>query len=620
MTEEKRLTIHNLRVTGPNRELAEVTFTAGLNVIAGASDTGKTFIFEALDFMMGGGDPLRRIPESIGYDTVFLQIVPSNGAPFTVRRAFDGGDVEVQEFADGRKRTSTRVLELSGKHITGSTRSLSAYLLALIDLSGREIRKDARGSKTALTFRDVSKFTLIGEERIIHQGSPVISGQFTEATRESNLFGFFLTGQDDGQIVPQEDKTKRNARLDTEANVVGEILEQSRSTLQVLAPNPREISDQTAKLDATIKELSTSIVATQEEIAALEDERKELYERRTILDSRKGFVVEQLKRLRLLDDYYRTDVERLNAVVEASKVFHELPEGICPLCHQTIATSESEDTDGHADFEAACMHEVAKILNLQGDLKSAIEDFITEEDELGRTLETVALRLGLIDLQFKRSLAPSAQSTQEELQAAIDKRTALAQAESIRSTVENLELRLQGLVQERKTKLPKLVFENRASTSAAFEFCKVVEGLLAAWKYPRLGTVSFDSDGCDLVIGGQDRANKGKGYRAVTYAAFTIGLMKYCREKGIPHPGFVVLDTPLNPFKGPMSAPDDDSLTNEVKVAFYEYLAKDKSGDQVIVLENEDPPETIRKNIRFHSFTGNMALGRFGFFPRTRLL
>ncbi|MFM9965547.1 MAG: AAA family ATPase [Planctomycetaceae bacterium] len=611
----KRLTIRGLRVIGDGRPPAEVAFAPGLNVIVGASDTGKTFIFEALDFMLGAGDPLRRIPESIGYDRVFLEVDPSNNAAFTVRRGFDGGDVEILEFANGRDQAPTETLELSAKHTTGSDRSLSAYLLNQIDLGGRQIRKNDRGEKVALTFRHVSDLTLISEERIIHQGSPILSGQYTEGTREENLFAFFLSGQDDSQIIAQENKQKRNARLDAEANVVEAILEERRASLNSLVSSHSELADQTRRLEVTIKELTTSIVTTQDEIATLEVERRSRFEERTELASRINFVGEQLKRLRLLDDYYRTDLQRLQAVLEASRVFHELPEGVCPLCNQRIPAVNEDNSTHHLNFETACEQETNKIAVLRSDLGKAVADFEAEEAEARRRMEGVTSRLRGIDSQFERTLLPSVRTAQVELQTVIQKRTALAQAESMKSTVESLEQRLQGITNLRQAKTPKLTFDNRASTSAASEFCKVVEDLLAAWKYPRLGTVALDSDKCDLVIGGQDRANKGKGYRAVTYAAFTIGLMKYCRSKGIPHPGFVVLDTPLNPFKGPKSASADDKLTNEVKVAFYNYLADDKSGDQVIILENEEPPDELRDRINYYSFSGNLDLGRFGFFP-----
>ena len=58
---------------GPQKTPATVTFGPGLNVIYGASNTGKSFIVEAIDFMLGGKPPLRDIPERVGYDLVLCK-------------------------------------------------------------------------------------------------------------------------------------------------------------------------------------------------------------------------------------------------------------------------------------------------------------------------------------------------------------------------------------------------------------------------------------------------------------------------------------------------------------------------------------------------------------------
>jgi DNA repair ATPase RecN len=60
------LTLRHLCLTGPDKKPACVTFGHGLNVIYGASETGKSFIVEALDFMLGSSTELRDIPERVG--------------------------------------------------------------------------------------------------------------------------------------------------------------------------------------------------------------------------------------------------------------------------------------------------------------------------------------------------------------------------------------------------------------------------------------------------------------------------------------------------------------------------------------------------------------------------
>src|SRR3546814_15603515 len=63
----------------------------------------------------------------------------------------------------------------------------------------------------------------------------------------------------------------------------------------------------------------------------------------------------------------------------------------------------------------------------------------------------------------------------------------------------------------------------------------------------------FDIEGdFDLIIDGKRRRNNGKGVRAITHAAFKVALLTFCRSRGLPHPGFLVMDTPLITAREPI--------------------------------------------------------------------
>lgn len=68
------LQLRHLTFLSPIKEPATVSFSSGLNVIYGASNTGKSFIVESIDFMLGGKGPLSDIPERVGYDRVLLGV------------------------------------------------------------------------------------------------------------------------------------------------------------------------------------------------------------------------------------------------------------------------------------------------------------------------------------------------------------------------------------------------------------------------------------------------------------------------------------------------------------------------------------------------------------------
>src|ERR1700722_7119189 len=91
------LRIRSLTFCGPNREPASISFQAGLNVIYGASNTGKSFIVDTIDFMLGGKGPLRDIPERVGYDRVFLAMETLNGQQFTIQRSANGGAFRIYD-------------------------------------------------------------------------------------------------------------------------------------------------------------------------------------------------------------------------------------------------------------------------------------------------------------------------------------------------------------------------------------------------------------------------------------------------------------------------------------------------------------------------------------------
>jgi len=52
---------------GKNKQPAELTFTKGLNVLTGASNTGKSYVVQCLDYILGSGVPPKPIQESAGY-------------------------------------------------------------------------------------------------------------------------------------------------------------------------------------------------------------------------------------------------------------------------------------------------------------------------------------------------------------------------------------------------------------------------------------------------------------------------------------------------------------------------------------------------------------------------
>jgi hypothetical protein len=95
----------------------------------------------------------------------------------------------------------------------------------------------------------------------------------------------------------------------------------------------------------------------------------------------------------------------------------------------------------------------------------------------------------------------------------------------------------------------------------------------------------------------------------------------YCRDRSLPHPGFLVLDTPLLTYREPLNSRHGELLPDEAEIKqtslathFYAHLASLKETAQIIIIENSDPPGAIRSLARIETFTGHAETGRSGLF------
>jgi hypothetical protein len=107
--------------------------------------------------------------------------------------------------------------------------------------------------------------------------------------------------------------------------------------------------------------------------------------------------------------------------------------------------------------------------------------------------------------------------------------------------------------------------------------------------------------------------------RAVTHAAFKVARVLYCHERNLPHPGFLILDTPLLTYRdpihskyGPLSADEEVFRNTSLKDFFFEHLSANSDKAQFMVIENIDLPSDIEQLAQVETFTGNPLSGRHG--------
>jgi hypothetical protein len=80
--------------------------------------------------------------------------------------------------------------------------------------------------------------------------------------------------------------------------------------------------------------------------------------------------------------------------------------------------------------------------------------------------------------------------------------------------------------------------------------------------------------------------------------------MEFCVNRNMPHPGFVVLDSPLVTLRGAdKETQEDEAITDDMKQQFYTSLSDTPMDRQIIVIGNDDPPNNIIDKINYIRFT-----------------
>lgn len=603
-----------LKVTGAQKKPAEIPFKPGLNVICGASDTGKTYIQECIDFMFGGETLPKEIPQGTGYQNIFLGFQRGKGSEFTLARSLQGGAFYLYDCALDDITDKTPLVKLGARHSATNADTLSRYLLGQIGMDNKRIRKDQYGNTNSLSFRDIAFLTLVTENRIISKTSPLLSGDVTFKTLEESVFNLLLSGTDSSSLIPEEKPAVRKMKLNAQLALVSELLSNKERELEKLNSPTQNIEGYLSKLNDLILQGTKAVAVLQKNIDALDEKRGTC--RNTLLGTtgRREFLTNLIGRFNLLAEHYKSDRLRLEATLEAGELISGVSANVCVKCGQSLP----KEPDGKMPknlsvLRAACESEIKKVATLETDLEKTLTTLTQEDVELGKQEIEVRREYDEISKMVENALKPKADSNENMLYKHIQEREMVSHLLELNKEITELNEKHKALTYALKEKRPKGVALKKLGVSDAEEFCEVVQGILSSWKYPNLGRVVWDSEQKDLVIGRQSRNSLGKGYRALTHAAFSIGLMKYCFGKELPHPGMVLLDTPLNPLRE--AADHTGQISNEMKDAFYGTLASDIFGGQVIVLENYTPPIDIHKNINYLHFSGKKDSGRYGFFP-----
>ena len=609
-----RLFLTKLVLRGENLKDAILTFTIGFNAITGASDTGKTFAYNSINYALGADKIPPIPPEADGYDRVFVEIDNGNDQKYTVMRSFLKS--EKNKIFIFNSEIDNLSIDVYSEYSTGprAKNRYTDFLMNIFDCTYKTVLVADGEDCKSFTFRFFAHLIMLSETKVYAVHSPVYeSDSNSDVIRPSALSAFhiLLKGEDQPAPPKQEKFVISQARtmgkkeqleklcLDLDKEVIG--LKSMLGGWEYV-----DIEHEINRIERNVAAQRTELEKYQDDLSLKEQSMLELKEKRIRIH-------DTILRMELLKKNYESDSERIQFIDETNIISEQFINVQCPICN-SILPSPSTDKQ-KLKFDKAILAEKNKLIKQIADLSEAIDDFSSDEEKIA-------------------FLISSAEEAIESTQKAIDGllsngiNEALRELDRYRSSrdvyidilnKEKVLLEYRQLIEDLKKEIENMKKRRSRSQPSAFisytdelgEFCSYVSSYFSKWGFSD-ERVSFNQVESDLIIGTKDKRSFGQGKRAIINSAFVLGLLDYSIAKHFAYPGFVMIDSPLTTYKDKDNSEDD--VTTSVKQSFYSNLSTISKDRQIIIFDNEEPSEKATGAI-YHHFSGNPAIGRAGFIP-----
>ena len=364
------LQIREILLSGKGLPDASVKFGHGPNVIAGESDTGKSYLLHCLDYIFGADELKKRIPLAESYEKLSVEFQNSAGEFLSLVRSLSGGDLSAHH-------CPIALIDEDGEVVANRRRGLSkaadvtSVLFPFAGISEAQLRKNNDGKTQRLTIRTFLPIIVVDEVSVIEEQSPVLGGEGYDDTARKRMFAYMLSGKDDSSVIATEKKAIAAARLNAQVTLINDLLAPLEQRLQ---SNPTDgTEDSIDKIDEAIARVSDDLLVVESERMTLMQDRDAAADIRVKAETQVLAIDQLLTRYQLLSEHYTSDLSRLDFVSEGAHYFDGLQDVDCPLCGQSMDEEHvHKAAQSSADIYTAARAEAAKILAQRRDLDDAI--------------------------------------------------------------------------------------------------------------------------------------------------------------------------------------------------------------------------------------------------------
>lgn len=587
----KRITL----VTG-NGLQSYVEFDAGLNIVYGESNTGKSLIVDCIDYMFGASE--HRFEPKLDLKEIRM-LLDVGGYSLTMTRKIDSTDFEVSSLVPGIDSDTYK----TGK----SKKSISNVWLQLMGIENEvQIIQTLTGKSQRLTLRTFHHALLIDEQRVQAVNSILSSGiGFSKkvSTPVMSALLYFATGNN---YLPEEagkDKASRKERKDAVKKFfdrsMSKLAEKKISELQNLSKeSPAEIQQ---KMDQVLNAIGAAEGALEEAT----NQSRAIADKIIEIDSQIAECRVLRNRNASLQTQYDSDIKRLTFIVEGDIHGENIPKlDHCPFCNGELPKGKEESC------MAAAVAEVSKIEAQIRDLRSVQESIAAEMKELTSTRSTLVEQRRQIDTRIRAELRPQI----SELRAHLADYTLALNQYKAKELIESFsdvlvsELRV---TEEEESVVVNVNVPHKFNEVFEDKLNIILKNLLEECNYQNFTGARFDSDDYDVVVNGHLKRSQGKGFRAFLNTILAIAVQNCLDEFNGYRPGLLVVDSPILSLKEKEDHIGEEHTSETMKTGLFKYLLSHQDDRQTIIIENEIP-KLDYSSAHLVEFTKDENRGRYG--------
>lgn len=587
----KRITL----VTG-NGLQSYVEFDAGLNIVYGESNTGKSLIVDCIDYMFGASE--HRFEPKLDLKEIRM-LLDVDGHSLAMARKIDSTDFEVSSLVPGIDSDTYK----TGK----SKKSISIVWLHLMGIENEvQIIQTLTGKSQRLTLRTFHHALLIDEQRVQAVNSVLSSGiGFSKkvSTPVMSALLYFATGDN---YLPEEsgkDKATRKERKDAVKKFVdrsmSKLAEKKISELQNLS------KESPAEIQQKVDQVLNAIGATEGALEEATNQSHTIADKIIEIDSQIAECRVLRNRNASLQTQYDSDIKRLTFIVEGDIHGEDIPKlDHCPFCNGELPKGKEESC------MAAAVAEVSKIEAQIRDLRSVQESIAVEMKELTSARSVLVEQRRQIDTRIRAELRPQISELRSHL---ADYRLALNQykAKELIESFSDVLISELRVTEEEESVVVNVNIPHKFNEVFGDKLNAILKNLLEECNYQNFTGARFDSDDYDVVVNGHLKKSQGKGFRAFLNTILAIAIQNCLEEYSKYQPGLLVVDSPILSLKEKEDHIGEEHTSETMKTGLFKYLLSHQDERQTIIIENEIP-KLDYSSAHLEEFTKDENRGRYG--------